>query len=178
MGSRSIESCGYSYERYDSCTTKRKSTLSGRARLSYAKGGRWPKQPEPKAGLADLQPDTLQGVKIDKRETKLMKATVCLASLQPATDEYYEPLLPYLAKFNSWKKLANVIAACKRWRIKKRVKINPVEIWDTEMSMVALSQVQSYRLALVQLKLHIKVNHNHSLAHLSPFIDKVGHIRL
>jgi hypothetical protein len=60
----------------------------------------WPDQPEPATDIyADILPETLQGVKIDKKQVKVRQA-VCNLVLQPSIDQYYDPVMPSLMKFS------------------------------------------------------------------------------
>jgi hypothetical protein len=129
----------------------------------------WPNQPEPATNIyADLLPETMQGVKIDQKQVRVRQAAFT-THLQPATDQYYDPVDKDLIRISRWKHLTRIVAVCLRWKNKKRGQINPVKVWEAEKAIVAQSQAQSYRATLVQLHLHGKVNHDNALAHLAPF---------
>jgi hypothetical protein len=98
----------------------------------------------------------------------------CTLHLQPATDQYYEPLNETLLKYSGWKELTR----CLRWRNKKRGIINPVEIWEAEEAIIGLSQSQCYRASLVQLRMNAQVKKDNTLAPLAPFLDKKRLIRM
>jgi hypothetical protein len=102
--------------------------------------------------------------RVDKKDAKLKKNNqVNTLALQPVTDQFYEPGLQCLTKYSRWRDLARIVATCLRWKNKKRGILNPLEIWDAECAITALSQSQSYRATLVQLKFHVKVNHDKPL---------------
>lgn len=101
-----------------------------------------------------------------------------MLTLQPATDQFYDPVIPGLLKYSKWRTITRVVSSCLRWKNKKKGEINPVEIWEAENAVVAMSQAQCYRATMVQLKLHGKVNHTNALAALAPFLDTRGHIPL
>jgi hypothetical protein len=96
-----------------------------------------------------------------------------LLTLQPATDDYYDPLEPQLLKYNRWKQLTRIIAMCLRWKNKRRGILNPAE-W----ALVRLSQAQCYRASLEQLQLNSRVNYDNALAPSAPFLDDTGIVRL
>jgi hypothetical protein len=53
----------------------------------------WPKQPEPSTDVfCDLLPETKEGIRVDSRDTRIIKQAQVLLTLKPATDDYYDPL--------------------------------------------------------------------------------------
>jgi hypothetical protein len=135
----------------------------------------WPKQLESSTDVfCDLLPETKEGIRVDSRGTRIIKQAQVLLTLQPATDDYYDPLEPQLLKYNRWKQLTRIVAMCLRWKNKKRGILNPVEIWAAEWALVRLSQAQCYRASLVQLRLNSRVNYNNALAPFAPFLDDAG----
>jgi hypothetical protein len=60
----------------------------------------WPDQPEPLGKLiADLLPATTQGMRLEKNKSeKILIMATCIVNLQPATDHYYEPMIPNFSK--------------------------------------------------------------------------------
>jgi hypothetical protein len=64
----------------------------------------WPDQPElPGELIADLLPATTQGMKLEKKKSeKIQIMETCLVNLQPATDHYYEPMIPNISKYSRW----------------------------------------------------------------------------
>jgi hypothetical protein len=112
----------------------------------YNQHKEWPTQPEPATDVyAELLPETLEGVKRDKKEMRISQQMGCTLHIQPATDQYYEPLNETLLKYSGWRELTRVVATCLRWRNKKRGIINPEEIWESEKAIIGLSQSQCYR---------------------------------
>jgi hypothetical protein len=89
----------------------------------------WPKQPESSTDVfCDLLPETKEGIRVDSRDTRIIKQAQALLTLQPATDDYYDLLEPQLLKYNRWKQLTRIVAMCLRWKNKKRGILNPVKI--------------------------------------------------
>jgi hypothetical protein len=78
----------------------------------------WPDQPElPGELIADLLPATTQGMKLEKKKSeKILIMETCLVNLQPATDHYYEPMIPNITKYSRWGILVQIIAICLRWK--------------------------------------------------------------
>jgi ribonuclease HI len=145
----------------------------------YNQHDEWPAQPDAATDIyAELLPETLEGVKRDKKYLRISQQMACTLHLQPATDQYYAPLNENLLKYSTWAELRRVVATCLRWRNKKRGIINPVEIWEAEEAIIGLSQSQCYRASLAQLQLENRVNKDNALAPLAPFLDKRGLIRL
>jgi hypothetical protein len=116
---------------------------------------KWPKQPEPSTDVfCNLLPETKEGIRVDSRDARIIKQAQVLLTLQPATDDYYDPLEPQLLKYNRWKQLTRSFVMCLRWKNKRKGILNPVEIWVAEWALVRLSQAQCYRASLVQLRLN------------------------
>jgi hypothetical protein len=85
----------------------------------YNQHNEWPTQPEAATNIyAELLPETLEGVKRDKKELRISKQMACTLHLQPATDQYYAPLNETLLKYSRWGELRRVVATCLRWRKK------------------------------------------------------------
>jgi hypothetical protein len=88
-----------------------------------------PKQPEPSTDVfCNLLPETKEGIRVESRDAGIIKQAQLLLTLQPSTDDYYDPLEPQLLKSNRWKQLTRIVAMCLRWRNERRGILNPVEI--------------------------------------------------
>jgi hypothetical protein len=56
-------------------------------------------------------------MKLEKKKSeKILIMATCLVNLQPATNHYYEPMIPNISKYSRWRALVQIIATCLRWK--------------------------------------------------------------
>jgi hypothetical protein len=65
----------------------------GRPEFLLLSADKWPKQPEPSTDVfCNLLPETKEGIRVDSRDTRIIKQAQVLLTPQPATDDNYDRL--------------------------------------------------------------------------------------
>jgi hypothetical protein len=70
--------------------------------------------------LGELLLETKEGIKISRAEGRIIKQAVVMLTLQPATDQFYDPVIPGLLKYSKWRTITRVVSSCLRWKNKER----------------------------------------------------------